>query len=293
MKSQAARPEKKAKKTHEMICGRFKLPLNQRTLLMGVLNRTPDSFSDGGLFLDHDKAVERVFEMVREGADIIDIGGESTRPGASKISLDEELERTIPIIKKLAGELEAPISIDTSKSEVARAALESGAAMVNDVSGLKSDPAMARVAADYNCSVVVMHSKGTPQTMQRDPVYKDLITEITKALKESINIAERAGVRREKIIIDPGIGFGKTTGHNLEIIKNLHRFEVLGKPILIGLSRKSFIGNVLNLEVDKRVMGGAAATALAIINGAGIIRVHDVARMREVARMADAIRLAG
>ena len=256
---------------------------------MGVLNTTPDSFSDGGLFLNEDDAVKHALKMVKEGADIIDIGGESTRPGAKGVALDEELARTIPVIKKLAEKTNVLISIDTAKSDVARKALEAGASIVNDITGLKGDSHMAEVAAEFNATVVLMHIKGTPRTMQQNPVYKDLINEIIKSLKESIEIAETAGIDKDKIIIDPGIGFGKTTEHNLEIIDQLARFKALKKPILIGVSRKSFIGSVLDVEPDKRIMGTASSCALAIANGADIIRVHDVSEMKQVTRMTDAI----
>ena len=273
----------------DIICRDFRLRLSQRTLLMGVLNRTPDSFSDGGMFMDRNHAVRHALKMAGEGADIIDIGGESTRPGASPVRVEEELDRTIPVIRKLAKSLEIPISIDTSKSEVAEEALKNGARIINDITGLKEDPRMAQVAAENNCPIVIMHIKGMPRTMQLDPKYEDLITEIIEGLKESIDIARTAGVEEEKIMIDPGIGFGKTAEHNLEILNNLERFKVLARPILIGVSRKAFIGKVLELEVDKRLMGTAASCALAITNGADIIRVHDVAEMRQVARMVDAI----
>ncbi len=265
------------------------LKVEKRTLIMGVLNTTPDSFSDGGLFLNEDDAVKHALKMVKEGADIIDIGGESTRPGAKGVALDEELARTIPVIKKLAEKTNVLISIDTAKSDVARKALEAGASIVNDITGLKGDSHMAEVAAEFNATVVLMHIKGTPRTMQQNPVYKDLINEIIKSLKESIEIAETAGIDKDKIIIDPGIGFGKTTEHNLEIIDQLARFKALKKPILIGVSRKSFIGSVLDVEPDKRIMGTASSCALAIANGADIIRVHDVSEMKQVTRMTDAI----
>jgi len=270
--------------------GSFELDLNKRTHLMGILNRTPNSFSDGGLFMDESSAVTHALKMAEEGADIIDIGGESTRPGALDVSIKEEIERTVPVIKKLAGKLRIPISIDTSKAEVAEEALKNGAGIVNDITGLKKDPRIAKLAADFNVPVVIMHIKGSPRTMQLNPVYDDLIAEITESLEESIKIAKRAGVDEDKIIIDPGIGFGKTVEHNLQIINKLDKFKKLGKPILIGVSRKSFIGKVLNLDVGKRLIGTACACALAIANGADIIRVHDICQMREVSRMADAVR---
>lgn len=257
--------------------------------MMGVLNRTPDSFSDGGLYWDEEKALGRLREMIADGADIIDIGGESTRPGSLAVSPDEELERTIPIIEKIAAETEVPISIDTSKPEVAREAFKKGASIINDITGFKGNPATAKVAAEYGAAVVLMHIKGAPRTMQESPYYHDLIEEIKESLKESVGIAERAGVPEDRIIIDPGIGFGKTAGHNLTILNRLSEFLSLGKPILVGVSRKSFIGKVLDLDVDRRLMGTAASCAIAIARGASIIRVHDVGKMVEVARMTDAI----
>lgn len=265
------------------------LRLSQRTHVMGILNRTPDSFSDGGNFLDEAKALGRIEQMVADGADIIDIGGESTRPGAPGVSLAEELERVIPVIRKAAARIPVPISVDTRRSEVADAAIEAGAAMVNDITALRGDPRMRYVIARGGVPVVLMHMKGTPRTMQANPEYTDLIQEIISYLEESIEIGGAAGIPEEKMIIDPGIGFGKTTEHNLSIIKNLERFRALGKPILIGTSRKSFIGNVLGLGVDRRLMGTAASVAAGILNGARIVRVHDVKQMAEVVRLTNAI----
>ncbi len=202
--------------------GKFKLALSERTYIMGILNRTPDSFSDGGRFMKDEAAVKRIFEMASEGADIIDIGGESTRPGAQAVSVDVELERTIPIIRKVAGKIDIPISIDTSKSEVAGEALKNGAAMINDITGLNGDPRMAKVAADFGVPVVIMHIKGAPGTMQTNPHYDLLIDEVLASLKKSIELARGAGVKEDKIIVDPGIGFGKTTQHNLELLNNLN-----------------------------------------------------------------------
>jgi dihydropteroate synthase len=276
---------------------RFKLALSKRTYIMGILNRTPDSFSDGGRFMNGEDAVNRVFEMVSEGADIIDIGGESTRPGAESVSIDLELERTIPIIKKVARKIDIPISIDTSKSEVAKEALKNGAAIINDITGLKGDLRMKEVAREFNVPVVIMHIKGTPRIMQLAPHYDSLIDEILDSLKKSIELAKSAGVDENKIIIDPGIGFGKTTQHNLEILNKLESFKVLNRPILIGVSRKSYIVNTLrescikdeDIEASGRLMGTASSCALCISKGANILRVHDVKQMVEVARIADAI----
>ena len=252
---------------------------------------TPDSFSDGGLYFDRRVAIERAFKMIEEGADIIDIGGESTRPGSESITIDEELRRTIPVIKALAKDIKVPLSIDTYKSEVAKRALDAGASMVNDISGLRFDPEMSKVVSEYKVPVVIMHIKGTPRNMQVNPVYEALVPEIMDYLREGIRIAIKAGIAEDKIIIDPGIGFGKTFDHNLEIIKNLYEFTFLEKPILIGTSRKAFIGKILgDVPVTERLEGTAAAIALSIVNGANIVRVHDVKEMVRVAKVADAIK---
>lgn len=252
---------------------------------------TPDSFSDGGLFFDRRVAIERAFKMIEEGADIIDIGGESTRPGSESITIDEELRRTIPVIEVVTRECNIPISIDTCKSEVAKRVLDAGASMVNDISGLRFDPEMSKVVSEYKVPVVIMHIKGTPRNMQVNPVYEALVPEIMDYLREGIRIAIKAGIAEDKIIIDPGIGFGKTFDHNLEIIKNLYEFTFLEKPILIGTSRKAFIGKILgDVPVTERLEGTAAAIALSIVNGANIVRVHDVKEMVRVAKVADAIK---
>jgi len=269
----------------------FSFDFSRKTYVMGILNVTPDSFSDGGLFLNGSSAVERALRMEAEGADIIDIGGESTRPGSEPVSLDEELQRTIPVIEALSGRLSIPISIDTYKSEVARRAIEAGAAMVNDISGLRFDPEMAPVLSQYDIALVLMHIKGTPRNMQENPVYSDLFSEITDYLREGIETATESGIAEERIVIDPGIGFGKTLEHNLRIINNLDRLSPLGRPVLVGASRKSFIGKVLNnAPVSERLEGTAAAVAVSVMKGAGIVRVHDVKEMVRVVRVADAIR---
>ena len=265
------------------------LRLRDRTYIMGILNRTPDSFSDGGEFMDEALALYRIKQMVCDGADIIDIGGESTRPGSSGISASEELERTIPLIKKATDALDVHISIDTTKHEVALEAIAAGASMVNDVTGLKGDPKMAEVVSGSGAMVCVMHIKGSPKDMQSNPTYDDLMQDIVKSLKESIDIALRAGISEDKIIVDPGIGFGKTIEHNLTIIKRLSELKVLHKPILIGTSRKSFIGNLLGKDVKERNFGTAATCALAIANGANILRVHEVKEITDVAKMTDAV----
>lgn len=270
----------------------YSFDFSQKTYIMGILNVTPDSFSDGGQFFDKSSAVKRALQMVKEGADIIDIGGESTRPGSDPVPLEEELKRTIPLIEVLIKESNVPISIDTYKSDVAKRALDAGASMVNDISGLRFDPLMKSVVAQYKVPVVIMHIKGKPKDMQKDTVYKDLLLEIITYLKNSIDMAIKAGISEDKIIIDPGIGFGKTFEHNLEIIHNLQGFTVLEKPILIGPSRKAFIGKILgDAPPGERLEGTAAAVAISIMNGANIIRVHDVKEMARVAKMSDAIKL--
>lgn len=269
----------------------FCLDFSKRTYIMGVLNVTPDSFSDGGLYFDKAIAIKRAYEMLEDGADIIDIGGESTRPGSERVPLEEEIARTIPLIKEISKNIKAPISIDTYKSEVARRAIDAGASIVNDISGLRFDPDMPKVVSEYKVPVVIMHINGTPKNMQMNPVYEALIPEIMDYLRMSIRIAVEAGIAEDKIIIDPGIGFGKTFDHNLEIIKNMHEFTFLEKPVLLGLSRKAFIGKILDdAPVSERLEGTAAAVAIAIFNGANIIRVHDVKEMKRVAMVADAIK---
>ncbi|MCD6231622.1 dihydropteroate synthase [Candidatus Aerophobetes bacterium] len=256
---------------------------------MGVLNLTPDSFFNGGRFNREDAALNRVEEMVEEGADIIDVGGESTRPGAKKVTLEEEINRVIPVLRKLRKRFKIPLSIDTYKAKVAKEALEVGADMVNDISGLRFDSRMKQIISKYDVPVVIMHIKGTPQNMQNNPEYRDLMNEIISYLKESIKIAEEEGIDPQKIIIDPGIGFGKTTEHNLEIIKRIPELKSLDKPILIGVSRKSFIGNVLGLPPSERLEGSLAATSIAVFQGVNIVRTHDVKATRRVVDLVKAI----
>jgi dihydropteroate synthase len=266
------------------------LSQRKRTLVMGVLNVTSDSFSDGRMYFDRRRAIARGLEMAAEGADIIDIGGESTRPGSGEVPLKEELARTIPVIRDLRKRTKALLSIDTRKSEVAEEAIASGADIVNDVSGLLFDPRMARVAARHKADIIIMHSRGTPKTMQVRPTYKDVVKDIIYSLKKSISIAKYAGVRDAAITIDPGIGFGKTVGHNLEILNSLDEFRSLEKPICIGTSRKSFIGKILGgAPVEDRLAGTIASSVFAIVKGANILRVHDVKEMVMAARVADSI----
>jgi len=266
------------------------LDLGSRTHIMGILNVTPDSFSDGGRHADTAKAITQARLMATQGADIIDVGGESTRPGAEPVSEDEELRRIIPVIERLAADLTIPISVDTYKSRVARKALEAGASIVNDISGLRSSLDMAGVVAEHGAAVVIMHIKGTPRDMQQNPVYTDVVAEVRSFLADSITMAVQAGVKTENILVDPGIGFGKTLEHNLTLLNRLGELRSLGRPILLGTSRKKFIGTVLGIaEADQRQEGTAATIVLGIERGARIVRVHDVAPMVKVARMTDAI----
>ena len=261
---------------------------------MGVLNITPDSFSDGGHFAGFGTAVEHGLAMEREGAAIIDVGGESTRPGSKPLPLEEELRRILPVIESLARKTDVPISIDTYKSPVAKEAIRAGAALINDISGLHFDPDLAGVAAKEKVPMILMHIRGTPETMQTDIHYDSLLSEILQSLKESIQKAERAGVDPDQVIIDPGIGFGKTSEHNLLILKHLSEFRVLGKPLLLGTSRKSFIGKILDADdVSDRLEGTLASIAIGVFNGAHIVRCHDVREAKKAIAVADAIRLAG
>jgi dihydropteroate synthase len=261
-----------------------------RPLVMGILNVTPDSFSDGNRYFTLEGAVERALELEREGADIIDIGGESTRPNAPAVGLAEELNRVVPVIEALAGRLTVPISVDTYKAGVARAACAAGAEIVNDVSGLFFDPAMAQAVHEADAGLVVMHTRGTPDRMQVDTGYLDLIAEVRDYLAASLELARAAGIPAARVAIDPGIGFGKSVQGNLELIRRLSEFLPLGRPILVGPSRKSFIGSVLGNAGRDRTFGTAATVAVCVLNGASIVRVHDVAAMRDVAVMARALR---
>ncbi len=257
---------------------------------MGILNVTPDSFSDGGQFFSFDKAIAHAEQMIDEGADIIDVGGESTRPGSEFVSEDEELRRVIPIIERLASSM--PISIDTTKASVARAALQAGAEIVNDISGVRFEPAIADKAAKVGAGLVLMHSRGTPKTMQQLPPVENIIGEVTKGLRESIAIAEQHGVSRERIAIDPGIGFGKSYEQNLELIAKLNQLarEFSDLPIMIGTSRKAFIGKLLNdAPADQRLSGSLATVVASVLNGAHIVRVHDVKATVEAVRLVNQI----
>ncbi|NQT55692.1 MAG: dihydropteroate synthase [Desulfobacteraceae bacterium] len=268
----------------------YTLNLDQRTHIMGILNVTPDSFSDGGQYLELNKAIEHGLGMANDGADIIDVGGESTRPYSKKISTNEEIDHVIPVIEVLHKELTIPISIDTYKSDVAREALNAGASMINDISALRFDPHMASIASNAKVPLTLMHMKGTPDNMQENPTYDDLISEIMKFLKDAIKRSVTAGIREDLIIVDPGIGFGKTFDDNLKIIKELFRFGSLQRPILLGTSNKSFIGHILDKEVHERDIGTMATIATGVMNGAHIVRVHNVKKAAETAKITDSIK---
>ena len=262
----------------------------KRTMVMGILNVTPDSFSDKERYLQTDAAIHQALVMAAEGADIIDVGGESSRPGARPISVEEELKRVIPVIEGIRGKVNVPISVDTTKAMVAQKAMEAGAEIINDISAMAGDPRMAEVVAETKAAVVLMHMKGVPETMQKDvPVYPDLLGEVTDYLSGRIYEALSCGIRQENIIVDPGIGFGKTTDHNLDIIRYLSEFRIWGRPVLVGVSRKSFIGALTDTKPDEREEGTIAAMVAAIMNGARVVRVHDVRGMKKAIAVADAI----
>lgn len=268
--------------------GPVQYDLSARTHLMGVLNVTPDSFSDGGKFFSAEKAIDHALAMVDEGADFIDVGGESTRPGSEPLPLEKELRRVLPVIEKLSGKISLPISIDTYKSKVADAALNAGAVLVNDISGLIFDDAMMQTVARHSASVIIMHIKGTPRTMQQNPQYDNVVLEVATFLGTQAQKAQAAGITQ--IIVDPGIGFGKTLEHNLQLMRNLHEIAKRGFPLMVGPSRKSFIGTILDLPTSERLEGTAAAVTACILNGAHIIRVHDVKEMKRAAKVADALK---
>lgn len=274
--------------------GSYTLNLGERTQIMGILNVTPDSFSRDGCLEKSPKkslarAYRRALRMIREGADILDVGGESTRPGASRIPAGEEIRRVIPVISKLAKKTKIPISVDTCKAEVARRALDAGAVIVNDIRGVRPNKALLRMVKNYNAAVVLMHIRGTPRTMQKRIFYKDLIPEILEALRKSLEICLEIGIKSDRIMIDPGIGFGKTVEHNCEILNRLDEFRCLNQPILVGTSRKSFIGKILDKDVEHRLYGTLASVCIGISHGAHAVRVHDAGEARDAARVVDAI----
>jgi len=265
---------------------------DSRTCIMGVLNVTPDSFSDGGRHSNADRAVRHGLDMVEQGATIIDVGGESTRPGSEPVSAAEETARVVPVIQGLADSTDALISIDTTKASVARAALEAGAHIVNDVSGLTFDPEMSGAVKEFEAGLIIMHMLGRPASMQENPRYDDVVREVAEFLSGQIEMARRVGIPAERIAVDPGIGFGKTLEHNLRLLRNLPELaEVTGRPLLVGMSRKRWIGEITGRDVDDRLAGSLAALAYAIDHGARIIRVHDVKESCDVARMIDTLRL--
>jgi len=267
----------------------FSLDL-QFPAVMGVVNVTPDSFSDGGQFFAPDAALEQALTLVREGASIVDIGGESTRPGSELVSLDEELRRVLPVVEALAGSVGVPISVDTMKAEVARRTLAAGAAVLNDVSALRYDDEMAAVVAESGCPVCLMHMQGMPKSMQDDPRYDDVVDEVLAFLEERMAFALARGVREEQIMLDPGIGFGKTVAHNLALLDGLGRFAALGRPVLLGASRKRFLGAILGAEPSGRTIGTVATTVIGYLAGAHVFRVHDVKPNFEALRVALAVR---
>ncbi len=272
-----------------------KLVLGERTLVMGVLNITPDSFSDGGAYLDSAAAVARALQIERDGADILDIGGESTRPGAAPINAEEEIRRIVPVIEVLRGKLRIPISVDTRKADVARAALAAGAEIVNDVSGLRAEPQLAEVARRERAPMILMHMRGTPRTMQRGPFARDVLRDVLSGLREAVARAKRAGLAKSQLLLDPGIGFGKNHEQNFEILARLPELARLGCPIVIGTSRKSFLGKALarrgepDAPPEERLLGTAATVTASILGGAHVVRVHDVAEIAGVVRVADKI----
>lgn len=274
------------------------LVLGERTLVMGVLNVTPDSFSDGGKFFDVDAAVQRALRMERDGADILDIGGESTRPGSEGVTAEEELRRVLPVLERLRGKLRIPISIDTQKAAVVEAAAKAGAEIINDVSALRTDEELAGVAKQYKLPLILMHMRGQPRTMQKGPFARDVMRDVKRGLREAVGRAIKAGIAKSQIILDPGIGFGKSYAQNCELLRRLPELAELGYPLLVGTSRKAFIGAILGSEKnplppEERLWGTAATVAAGIFGGAHIVRVHDVAEMAQVARMTDAIVHAG
>ncbi|HEX7766664.1 MAG TPA: dihydropteroate synthase [Nitrospira sp.] len=268
------------------------IPIRDCPLMMGIVNVTPDSFSDGGRYVTVDQAVERAMALVAQGADILDLGAESTRPGATPVGEQEEIDRLLPVLHEVAKRTTLPISVDTMKSRVAREALEAGASIINDVTAMCFDPDMAAVIAQYGAGVVMMHMQGMPMTMQEAPRYDSVVQDVHMFFLERIAAAERAGIAKSQIVLDPGFGFGKLLIHNLELLNHLSSFDQLGCPMLVGLSRKGFLGKILDRQVQDREWGTAAAVALAVDRGASIIRVHDVASMKDVVMVAAAVHAA-
>ncbi|MBS1841779.1 MAG: dihydropteroate synthase [Acidobacteria bacterium] len=282
------------RKIYKLKLRRGELVLGRKTLLMGVLNVTPDSFSDGGKFFDPKRAVEHALAMQRDGADILDIGAESTRPGSAEISAAEELARLLPVLEALRGKLKIPISVDTQKAAVAEIAIGAGAEIINDVSGLRRDPRLAEVVAQHRAALILMHMRGAPATMQKTPFAKDVMRDVVSGLKKSVSVARKAGVAGNRIVVDPGIGFGKSFEQNYELLAKLPELAKLGYPLLVGISRKGFLGKTLSRDgkpvpAEERIWGTAATVTASILGGAHLARVHDVAEMAQVARVADSI----
>ena len=265
------------------------LRLAERVHLMGILNVTPDSFSDGGRYMNPDDAVAHALRMVEEGADVLDIGAESSKPGAVPIDEKEERRRLIPIVQAVCRRVSVPVSIDTTKASIAEQALDVGAAMINDISALRFDARMGAVVAKSGAGLVLMHMQGTPQTMQHDAEYADVVEEVRRFLNARLDVAKEAGISPDRILLDPGVGFGKNCRHNLTLLNRLDTFAALGRPLVVGVSRKAFIGKILDRPIDGRLMGTAGAVAVAVMKGARVVRIHDVAPIRDVVRMIEAI----
>ena len=273
----------------ELTCGNFSLDLSSPAV-MGILNLTPDSFSDGGRFTDSDRAIRHALAMVNEGAAIIDIGGESTRPGAESVTVQQELDRVMPVVEALVAELPVPVSVDTSKPEVMQAAISAGAGMINDVMALRSPGAIDAVRDTGNVALCLMHMQGEPRTMQKNPVYGDVVSEVRNFLLERAVACERAGIKRSRILLDPGFGFGKTLEHNIALLKNTDLLAAEGYPLLVGISRKSMIGQLLgDVPVDQRLQGSVAAAVIAAMKGANILRVHDVRETVDALKIVEAL----
>jgi dihydropteroate synthase len=268
------------------------IPIHDCPLIMGIVNITPDSFSDGGRYLAVDRAVAQALALVDQGADILDLGAESTRPGAIPVSEQEEMDRLLPVLSEVVKQTTVPVSVDTMKSRVARAALAAGASIINDVTAMRFDPDMAQVVATYGAGVVLMHMQGTPLTMQESPHYENVVSEVGEFFEERIDAAQQAGIAKSHIVLDPGFGFGKLQVHNLELLNRLSAFSRFGCPLLVGLSRKALLGKILDRPVQDREWGTAAAVAMAVDRGAAIIRVHEVAAMKDVVKVAAAVRWA-
>lgn len=268
------------------------IPIHDCPLIMGIVNITPDSFSDGGRYLAVDRAVAQALALVDQGADILDLGAESTRPGAIPVSEQEEMDRLLPVLSEVVKQTTVPVSVDTMKSRVARAALAAGASIINDVTAMRFDPDMAQVVATYGAGVVLMHMQGTPLTMQESPHYENVVSEVGEFFEERIDAAQQAGIAKSHIVLDPGFGFGKLQVHNFELLNRLSAFSRFGCPLLVGLSRKALLGKILDRPVQDREWGTAAAVAMAVDRGAAIIRVHEVAAMKDVVKVAAAVRWA-